>query len=183
MPRPLAALSVAALVAAGAALAGPGPKDAARAISDLRASTDPKARKAALEQIGKIGQVQVALVASATDDVAKCLADKDAAVRAAAAEAYGLIDPDPKAAVPALVKLLTDDAELPVRVAAAKGLGAIGPAAATARDDLEKVRQEYNRKARDAKPTTPAEQTARRQHQQLAQAAAAAVTRIAGKKR
>lgn len=182
MPRPLALL--AALLAAGAAAAGPGPKDAARAVSDLRTGTDPKARKAALEQIGRFAQVQVSLVASATDDVAKCLADADPGVRAAAAEAYGLIDPDPKAAVPALLKLFADEAEpLPVRTAAARGLGAIGPGAADAKAELGKVRRELDRKLRDAKPTTPAERMAVGQQRALAQAAANALARIAGPKK
>jgi HEAT repeat protein len=182
MPRPLALL--AALVAAGAAAAGPGKKEADRAIADLRTATDAKTRAAALAEIGRLGQVETALVASAADDVVRCLTDKDPAVRAAAADAYGLIDPDPKEAVPALLKLFADDKEtMAVRTAAARGLGAIGPGAAAARDELETVRKELTRKLRDAKPTTPAERMAVGQQRGLAQAAGNALTRIAGKKK
>ena len=74
MARSLAALAVA--LVATAAFAGPGKKEADRAIRDLRTATDAKVKEAALKEIGKIGQVQKALVESAVDDVVKSLKDK-----------------------------------------------------------------------------------------------------------
>ncbi len=177
MTRRLAAFSV--VLFATVAFAGPGKKEANRAINDLRTAKDAKGRVAALMEIGKIGQVHTALVVSATDDVVKSLADKDPTVRAAAAECYGMLDPDPKTAVPALVKLLTSDDDVRVKTGVANGLAAIGPGAKEATPDLRKVQQEFNKKVRDTKmPTTPAERMALGLNRGVAQAAAAAITRI-----
>ena len=138
MPRLLAALSV--LVSATLAAAGPGQKEADRAVADLRTSKDPKVRAAALKEIGRLGQVRKALVEAALGDVEKCLTDKEAEVRAEAARCYGMTDPDPKPAVPALLKMAQDEKEeLKVRVAAVEGLGAIGTGAKDALPELRKL--------------------------------------------
>ena len=109
--------------------------------------------------------------------------DKEPTVRAAAAECYGMLDPEPKVAVPALLKLLADDADLRVKAGAAKGLGAIGSGAAAALPELRKVQQEYNKKMREAKPTTPAEREALKLDRDLYNAARGAVTSIGPKKK
>jgi HEAT repeat protein len=180
MLRPL----VVVLLAAAPVLAGPGKKEADRAIADLRSGKGAKVKMAALKELGKIAQVQTSLVASAADDVAKLLADPDTGVRAAAAETYGQIDPDPTEAVPALLKLLTDDADTLVRAGAARGLGAMGTAAAAARGPLEKVARELNMKLKDLKaPTTPAERTKVNNERQLVRSAQEAARAVAGKKR
>jgi HEAT repeat protein len=182
MVRPLAALTVALF--ATAALAGPGKKEADRAINDLRSAKDAKGKAAALLEVGKIGQVQKALVASAEDDVVKCLEDKEAVVRAAAAECYGMLDPDPKEAVPALLKLLTgEDEDLRVRVGAAKGLGAIGSAAKAALPDLQKIQREYAKKQQDAAKGPKAEMDMRQMYGQMRTAAQAAVQSIQPRKK
>ena len=138
MTRSLAFLFAVAF--ATAAAAGPGKKEADRAIADLRNAKEVKVRAAALADIGRIGQVQKALIDSAADDVAKCLTDKDPVVRAAAAKCYGMIDPDPKEAVPALLKLAADVKEKhEVRMAAVQGLGAMGAAAKPALPELNKL--------------------------------------------
>ena len=180
MVRSLAVLCL----CAAAALAGPGKKEADRAISDFRSAKDAKAKATALLDIGKIGQVQKSLVESATDDVVKCLADKEAVVRAAAAECYGQLDPDPKEAVPALVKMLTaEDEDVRVRAGAAKGLGAIGAGAKDALPDLRKVQQEYNKKTQGPRPTDKAEIAALMLNRELYQAVQAATRTIQPRKK
>src|SRR5262245_35996641 len=126
--RLLNAAAVAGLTAAVIALSGDlaadvKVKDALKHIDTLRNSKDNKAKVTALTELGKIGQIQKSLVSSAVPDMMKALEDKDAGVRAAAAKAVGMIDPDPKEAVPALVKLMKEDKDESVRLAAIQGLG------------------------------------------------------------
>jgi HEAT repeat protein len=114
-------------------------KDAQKHIETLRTTKDNKAKAAALTELGKIGQIQKSLVSSAVPDMMKALEDKDAGVRAAAAKAVGMIDPDPKEAVPALVKLMKNDKDDAVKLAAIQGLAAMGESAKDANGDLRTV--------------------------------------------
>jgi HEAT repeat protein len=114
-------------------------KEAKKYTEDLKTSKDAKVRATALTELGKLGQVQKSLVAEAAPLMVKALEDKDAKVRAAAAKSYGMIDPDPKEAVPALLKLAKEDKEEDVKVAAVQGLGAMGPGAKSAGKDLREI--------------------------------------------
>ena len=121
-------------------------KDAQKYTQDLKTSKDATVRAAALTELGKIGQIQKSLVADAAPLVVKALADKDAKVRAAAAKAYGMIDPDPKDAVPPLLKLAREDKEETVKLAAIQGLGSMGPGAKSATKDLREIAQSNKEK-------------------------------------
>lgn len=151
MLRPLALTLVYGLFAATAP-AGPNPKEAAKYIKDLKTSKDAKVRATALAEIGKIGQLQKSLVEAALPDVVKALADKETAVRAAAAKAYGMLDPEPKEAVPALVKLMKGDKSNDVKVAAVEGLGMMGPSAKDAMKDLRELARMRDKDKKD-RPT------------------------------
>ncbi|MGL4421659.1 MAG: HEAT repeat domain-containing protein, partial [Gemmataceae bacterium] len=98
-------------------------EEARRFTEQLRTTKDLKKKVEALEELGKLGQIQKMLVADAQADIVKSLEAKEPEVRKAAAEAYGKMDPDPKEAVPALLKILKDDKEEMARVGAARGLG------------------------------------------------------------
>jgi HEAT repeat protein len=111
-------------------------RDAARYTRELRTSKDPKVRAEALTELGKLGQIQKILVASAMDDITKALEDKNAQVRAAAARTLGMIDPDPKVAVPVLLNLVKKDKVDSVRIAAIQGLGSMGANAKSANKEL-----------------------------------------------
>ena len=115
--------------------------DAKRYTEDLKTSDDPKVRAAALKELGELGQIKKSLVQDALPMMVEALGDKDATVRAAAARAYGMIDPDPKKAVPALLKLAKTDKEEAVKVAAIQGLGMMGKHASAANKDLRKMVQ------------------------------------------
>lgn len=145
------ALTLALGLFAATAPAGPNPKEAAKYVKDLKTSKDAKVRATALTEIGKIGQIQKALVEDALPDVVKALADKETAVRAAAAKAYGMLDPEPKEAVPALLKLLKEDKAAEVKVAAVEGLGMMGPSAKEATKELREVVR--SKKDKDNRPT------------------------------
>ena len=180
MVRSLAVLCL----CAAATLAGPGRKEAERAMNDLRSAKDAKAKAAAFLEVGKIGQVQKSLVASAFDDAVKGLEDKEPVVRAAAAECYGMLDPDPKEAVPALRKMLTaEDEDLRVRIGAAKGLGAIGAGAKEALPDLQKIQREFNKKQQDAAKGPKAEMDMRRLYGEMRTYAQAAIQSIQPRKK
>ena len=131
------------LAAAGVAAASK-EDDAKKLANDIAKSKDAKVRVAALGDLGKLGQLQRKLTEPYLELILKTLDDKETAVRAAAAYALGLVDPEDKdAAVARLVKMLEGDKAPEAREGAAKGLGAMGPAAKKAvpalRDAQKKV--------------------------------------------
>jgi HEAT repeat protein len=127
------------LASSDALVAGPNPKDVEKYTNDLKTSKDAKVRVKALAELGKAGQIQKSLVKPAEEYMFKALEDKSAEVRAAAAKAVGMIDPDPKKAVPILVKMMKEDKDDTVKIAAAQGLGNIGEGAKPAVGDLKGV--------------------------------------------
>ncbi|HVL12087.1 MAG TPA: HEAT repeat domain-containing protein [Gemmata sp.] len=106
--------------------------DAKKYTQDLRKGKDAKTKVAALTELGKIAVIQKRLVADALPDIYKALEDKDASVRAAAAQTLGACDEPADKAIPALVKVLKDDKEMGPKVGAARGLASMGPAAKSA---------------------------------------------------
>ncbi len=146
LPRLLKATAVAGLTAgliflaaADSLVAGPTPKDVERYTNDLKTSKDVKTLVTALTELGKAGQIQKSMIKPAEEYMFKSLEAKEAPVRAAAAKAVGMIDPDPKKVVPILVKMMKEDKEESVKVAAAQGLGYIGEGAKDAVGDLRGV--------------------------------------------
>jgi hypothetical protein len=127
------------LASSDALVAGPTAKEVEKYTNDLKTSKDVKVRVTALTELGKAGQIQKSLVKPAEEYMFRALEDKEAAVRAAAAKAVGMIDPDPKKALPILVKMMKEDKDDAVKVAAAQGLGYIGEGAKDAVGDLKGV--------------------------------------------
>ena len=128
------------LLAASNELAAAGKSDEAQKYADdLKTSKDPAVRATALLELGKLGQLMKSLVKPALPDMVAALQDKDPTVRAAAARAIGMIDPDPKEALPALLKLTKKDQPEAVRMAAIRGLAAMGPTAKDAMKDLRDI--------------------------------------------
>jgi HEAT repeat protein len=126
--------------------------EAKKAIAELAAAKDSKVKATALDELGKIAQVQKALVQPALSDIKAALKDKDATVRAAAAQCYGRCDPDPKEALPILEKMLKDDVE-EVKFGVASGLAAMGPNAYDARATVAQAIKVEKSKAKDGKQT------------------------------
>ena len=132
-------------------------KDAQKCIQTLRTSQDPDTVADALEELGELGQVYKPLATPAMPEIMAALKNSNAKVRAAAAKALGMIDPDPADAVPALTKLLNDDSDEMVKIAAINGLGSMGKEAKPALKDLrtlystdEEKKSKLGRAARDA---------------------------------
>jgi HEAT repeat protein len=138
------------LAATDGLIAAPNPKDAAKYTEVLKTSKDPKAKAEALTELGKIGQIQKSLVTPAMEYMMKALEDKDARVRAAAAKSVGMVDPDPKEAVPALLKRVKEDKEESVKIAAIQGLANMGPNAKEASKDLREIakKEKDNKKSK-----------------------------------
>ncbi len=152
--RLLKTLSVAALTAGLICLAGADDlfaadkeKEAQMYAQDLK-SKDAKKKIAALQELGKLGQLMKPLVAPAVPDMMKLLNDKDPAIRAAAADAVGMIDPDPKEAVPALLNLTKKEQPENVRMAALRGLAKMGPTAKDANSELRNIMKAEDKKSK-----------------------------------
>jgi HEAT repeat protein len=117
----------------GAALIRLG-RDAVEPLTGQLAS--PDLRKAALEILASIGED----AADGVDKITEALSDDDGFVRGEAAIALAAIGPRAAAAVPALQKILTNDAEdSGTRYSAAYALGRIGSDAAPAMNALREL--------------------------------------------
>lgn len=120
------------LVVREEALASEKDEEAKKYTEQLRKGKDAKAKITALQELGRLGQIKKSLVADALPDIYKAVEDKDAGVRAAAAEALGKADEPYDKAGEILVKLLKDDKEDSVKIGALRGLAAMRDAAKAA---------------------------------------------------
>ena len=107
------------------ALAGEREEEAKKYTDQLRKGKDAKAKVTALQELGRLAQIKKSLVTDALPDIYKAVEDKDAGVRAAAAEALGKADEPYDKAGEVLVKLLKDDKEDAVKIGALRGLAAM----------------------------------------------------------
>lgn len=98
-------------------------------MEQLRKATDAKTKIKALQGLGELGQIKKSLITEAIPDIYKATGDKDAAVRAAAAETLGKADEPYSKAGPILVKMLKEEKDEAVKIGALRGLTALGPAA------------------------------------------------------
>lgn len=101
--------------------------DAKRFTQELKNGKDAKTKINALNGLGKLAAIMKSYAEDALPDIYKSLDDKDAGIRAAAAQALGACDEPAQKAVPALMKLLKDDKDDVAKVGAAKGLSSMGP--------------------------------------------------------
>jgi HEAT repeat protein len=112
-------------------------EEIAKYVKDL-GNKDAKVRKTAAEEIGKIAQVKASAAKPALQPLLDALKDSNSGVREAAALAVGRLD-EPSEAVPALSKLIKEEKDMPVRIAAARGLGQMGSGAKEAVPTLREV--------------------------------------------
>jgi vesicle coat complex subunit len=134
------------IISVPAALADSREEKVAKYIKDIE-SGNAKARAEAAKEIGNIAAIRVSYAKPAIEPMLKLLKDKEASVRAAAAEALGKCD-EPKKTVKPLIDLLKEDKEQQVKVGAAVGLGLIGEPAKDAvkilRETAQAARQDKN---------------------------------------
>ena len=146
----LAALTLGVLLLVspeGFALAGK-KEEADKFLAELRTGKDAKAKVYAIEELAKIGQIQKSAIKDAIPEMMKALENKDGAIRAAAAKAVGMIDPDPKEVVPILLKMVAEDKDEGVRLGAIAGLGQMGAGAKEATKDLRKLVADEDKKSK-----------------------------------
>lgn len=117
----------------------------------LKTGKDAKAKVDALQELGKIAQVQKSFVADALPDIYKALEDKDATIRAAAAYSLGQCDEPADKAVPKLVAIMKYDRNEDAKIGAIKGLAAMGPGAKTALNDLRAIVKDADKKSKIGK--------------------------------
>jgi len=110
----------------------PKKEDVPKLINQLVKGTSAKDRAFAATQLGRAGQIQINWVKGAIEPLQKSLQkDADPGVRRAAAEALGMIAPDPETTVPILIEAVKDE-KLEVNLAAIEALGRYGPEAKAA---------------------------------------------------
>lgn len=118
-------------------------EDAARYTKDLKTSKDTKVKLIALEELGKLASIRKSYGKEAIPYIMETCSDKDPKLRAAAAEALGKSysgDEDAKV-VTLLAELVKDDKAEAVKMAAARGLAAMGPRAKAALPTMRQVMQ------------------------------------------
>lgn len=113
--------------------------DAERYTKDLKKGKDAKVKVTALLELGKLASVRKSLVTPALPDIYKALEDKDASIRAAAAQCLGSCDEPSDKTVPLLVKMLKEEKEDSVKIGVAKGLASIGSDAKSALPTLREI--------------------------------------------
>ena len=120
------------------ALASEREEEAKKYTEQLRKSKDAKTKVKALQELGSLAQMKKSLITDALPDVYKAAEDKDAGVRAAAAETLGKADEPYSKAGPILVKMLKEEKDEAVKIGALRGLTAMGT---TAKDSAPAVRE------------------------------------------
>jgi HEAT repeat protein len=130
------------------ALASEREEEAKKYTEQLRKGKDAKTKIAALKELGTLGQIKKVFITPALPDIYKAVEDKDAGVRAAAAEALGKADEPYSKAGEILVKMLKEDKEDAVKIGALRGLAAMGQSAKAA---LPAVREVVNSTKGDKK--------------------------------
>lgn len=138
------------------AIAGEKEEEAKRYTEQLRKSKDAKAKVTALQELGRLAQIKKGLITDALPDVYKAIEDKDASVRAAAAEALGKADEPYDKAGELLVKLLKDDKDDAVKIGALKGLTVMGSNAKNALPTIRDVAKSAEKKSKLATTATAA---------------------------
>ena len=103
-------------------LAGEKDEEAKKYTEQLRKGKDTKSKIVALQSLGELAQIKKSFIADALPDVYKAIEDKDAGVRAAAAETLGKADEPYEKVGEILVKLIKEDKEDAVKIGALKGL-------------------------------------------------------------
>jgi HEAT repeat protein len=132
-------------------------EDAAKYTKILKTSKDAKSKAEAATELGNLGQIKKSYAKDAVPHLVQGCKDKDAGLRAAAAEALGKVDPpeDVKAAE-LLADMVKSDKDIGVRMAAARGLAAMGPSAKNVVPTLREVMSKEDKKSKIYRATMEA---------------------------
>ena len=125
--------------------------DAKKFTADLKSGKTTKVKVTALDELGRLGQIQYKYAEAAIPSMFEYLKDKDAALRAAAARAIGLVGPDDEKTVGELVAVLKGEKEESVKYALVVALGQLGARAKDSVGELRKVQKAAEAKSKLAK--------------------------------
>ncbi|MFL5340190.1 MAG: HEAT repeat domain-containing protein [Gemmataceae bacterium] len=141
---------LALLLAGGASLVFAGKEDDAKKyIQDLKTSKDVQVKVIAVTEIGNIGMVRKSYVKDAVPLLVESCKAKEPKLRAAAAEALGKVDPPTDAnAVELLTDIVKTDKDTDVKLAATRGLAALGAKAKSALPTLQEIVKNEDKKSK-----------------------------------
>jgi len=125
--------------------------DAKKFTADLKTGKTTKVKVTALDELGRLGQIQYKYAEDAIPYMFQYLKDKDAGLRAAAARAIGLVGPDDEKTVAELVSVLKAEKDDGVKYALVVALGQLGSRAKSAVGDLRTVMKDAQPKSKLAK--------------------------------
>src|SRR5262245_46326676 len=124
-------------------------EEARKYTEDLRTGKTAKVKVTALKELGNLAVIQKSLAEPALPEIYKALEDKDAGIRAAAAQCLGQCDEPVSKAVPLLVGMLKNEKEDEgVRIGAARGLASMGPSAKEALPTLNTIVKNADKKSK-----------------------------------
>jgi HEAT repeat protein len=138
------------------ALASEKEEEAKKYTEQLRRGKDAKAKITALQELGTLGQIKKSFIAAALPDIYKAVDDKDAGVRAAAAETLGKADEPYEKAGDILVKLLKEDKDDAVKIGALSGLSAMRENAKGALPTIRDIAKNADKKSKLGQAATAA---------------------------
>lgn len=131
-------------------------EEAKKYTEQLRKSKDTKSKITALRELGNLAQIKKSLIGPALPDVYKATEDKDAGVRAAAAETLGKADEPYSKAGDILVKMLKNEKAEAVKLGALRGLTAMGSSAKEALPAIRGVMKDADKKSKLGRAATDA---------------------------
>lgn len=125
--------------------------EAKKATENLKKGKDAKTKIAALDDLGRLGQVQYKYAEAAIPEIFKFLKDKDTGLRTAAARAIGMIAPEDEKTVEELLTALKAEKEDGPKFAMVVALGQLGGRAKDAVPELRTVLKAADAKSKLAK--------------------------------
>lgn len=125
--------------------------DAKKFTADLKSGKTAKVKMTALDELGRLGQIQYKYAEDAIPFMFEYLKDKDTGLRAAAARAIGLVGPEDEKTVAELVAALKAEKDEGVKYALVVALGQLGSRAKSAVGDLRTVMKDAQPKSKLAK--------------------------------
>jgi HEAT repeat protein len=147
--KKLFALATAGVLLAGSAAFAGKAEDAARYTNDLKTSKDMKVKITAAEEIGKLAMINKKYGKEAIEYLFEACKDKNPRLRAAAALSLGQsYNEEDDKAVTLLTTLMKDDGDMDVRIAATRGLAAIGAKAKSALPTMRELAAKEDDKSR-----------------------------------
>lgn len=125
--------------------------DAKKFTEDLKKGKDTKTKVTALDELGRLGQIQYKYAEAAIPEIFKFLKDKDTGLRTAAARAIGLIGPEDEKTVEELLVALKAEKDDGAKLAMVVALGQLGTRAKDAAGELRSVLKSADPKSKLAK--------------------------------